>query len=352
MDALDGRGVEIARSGFERDIGDLQDVGNHLGSQAGEVILERGGDVPLGRVLKHSHQPAQFDAVGVRLDLLRLFGKLVDRALVGGGLLPGRRIEHAAVRVGERGLLDIVIHAATALLVARLELDLNPGAVLLLPLGLFFLEHERLVLAGVDRDFEQMRDGLRRGARDDGDGLAGGELAVHAGGRHADALLAALLLEPVELRTVEELAEDLRDLRLYDSRTVVLDRNPETLFRQLADFDAKLRENPRLFAGVKRIVDALAHRSEKRLLLVVEPEKVTVLDEELGDRDLALLLGEAFGGGAARRNLAHRLFGRPRRIKVNRRGRRSAREGRDGRLVDDPCIKQRGLRILGAGVLL
>ena len=211
------------------------------------------------------------------------------------------------MRIRERRLLDVVVDRAAALLVARLQLDLDPGAVRLLPLGLLVLQNQRLVLPGVDRDLEEVGQRLRRRPRHDGHRLAGGELAVHAGRRDADALLAALLLEAVELRTVEQLAEDLRDLRLHDARAVVLDRDPETLFRQLADLDAQLGEDARFLAGVERVVDALAHRGEERLLRVVEAEQVAVLDEELGDRDLALLLGEALRGGAARRDLADGL---------------------------------------------
>jgi hypothetical protein len=44
----------------------------------------------------------------------------------------------------------------------------------------------------------------------------------------ADALLPARLLQPVELRAVEQLREDLRDLRLHDAGAVVLDLHAES----------------------------------------------------------------------------------------------------------------------------
>ena len=71
-------------------------------------------------------------------------------------------------------------------------------------------------------------------ARGDRDRLAGGEQAVHARGADADALLAAALLQAVELRAVEQAAEDLRHLLAHDARAVVLDRDPEARLGDLA----------------------------------------------------------------------------------------------------------------------
>jgi hypothetical protein len=48
----------------------------------------------------------------------------------------------------------------------------------------------------------------------------------------------------VELRAVEELPEDLRDLRADDPRAVVLDRDLVPLGSRLDDLDDQLGENP------------------------------------------------------------------------------------------------------------
>ena len=66
-----------------------------------------------------------------------------------------------------------------------------------------------------------MRDDLHR--------LAGREHAVHAGGADADALLAAAHPQAVELRAVEQLAEDQRNLLLDDARAVVLHADLEAI---------------------------------------------------------------------------------------------------------------------------
>src|SRR5262249_60736733 len=95
------------------------------------------------------------------------------------------------------------------------------GAARRLPLDLLLLEDQRLVLLGVDLDLEEVGRRPGAGARDDLHGLAGRELAVHAGGRDADPLLAAAHAEPVELRAVEKLREDRRELLPDDAGAVV-----------------------------------------------------------------------------------------------------------------------------------
>ena len=77
----------------------------------------------------------------------------------------------------------------------------------------------------------------------------------------------------MELRAVQQLSEHLRDLRLDDAGAVVLDGDAKALLGELADFDAKLRKDPRLLAGVQRVVDTLADRGQKRLLLIVEASR-------------------------------------------------------------------------------
>jgi hypothetical protein len=183
-----------------------------------------------------------------------------------------------------------------------------------------------LVVLRVDAELDLERGpALARLARDE-HGLAGRELAVEARGADADALLAARLLQPMELGAVEELGEDLGDLCLDDSGPVVFDddakagRGPgsdrglrfaglaalagglQRRGRRLADLDEEIRQDARLFAGVERVVDGLFHRRQQRLRGVVEAEQVAVLGEELADRDLPLLGRHRLGGRAALRS--------------------------------------------------
>jgi len=100
----------------------------------------------------------------------------------------------------------------------------------------------------------------------------------------------------VELRAVEELAEDLRDLRLDDAGAVVLDRDAEAVLGEELDLDTDRREDPGLLARVQRVVDRLLDGGQECLLGIVEPQQVAVLGEELGNGDLALARCQALGG--------------------------------------------------------
>jgi hypothetical protein len=123
---------------------------------------------------------------------------------------------------------------------------------------------------------------------DDLDRLAGRQHAVHAGGADADPLLAAAHPQPMELRAVQQLAEDQRNLLLDDARAVVLDATRKRLGRS-ARCDPDLGQDARLLAGVERVVDRLLDGGQQGLAGVVEAEQVAVLGEELADRDVALL---------------------------------------------------------------
>ena len=140
---------------------------------------------------------------------------------------------------------------------------------------------------------------------------------------HHDLVAGQRLLQPVELRAVEQLTEYLRHLLLDDPGAVVLDDHHEAalalrelrasgLQSEVVDLDRELGEDARLLARVERVVDGFLDRGEEGLRGVVEAEEVAVLDEELGDRDLALLLGERLGG--------HALAGSRSRRRVRRGG--------------------------------
>ena len=131
----------------------------------------------------------------------------------------------------------------------------------------------------------------------DHDRFAGGELTVHARGADPDALLAAALAQPVELGSVEQLAEDAWDLALDDARAVVGDDDAVPVLGHLSDLDLEIGQDPGLLAGVERVVDRLLDRGQQRLGGAVEAQQVPVLGEELADRDLLCLAAMRLGGG-------------------------------------------------------
>ena len=122
---------------------------------------------------------------------------------------------------------------------------------------------------------------------------AGRELAVHAGRADADALLAARHAQAVELRAVEQLGEDLRNLRPHDAGAVVRHADAEAVVGDLLDVHADLRQDARLLARVERVVHRLLHAGQQRLARAVEAQQVPVLQEEFGDGDFALFLRHA-----------------------------------------------------------
>ena len=87
----------------------------------------------------------------------------------------------------------------------------------------------RLVSLGVDLNLEVMRRCFVRRHGDDLDRLARREHSIHPGGADADSLLATAHPQAVEFGSVQELAENQRDLFLDDFGTVVLQADLETI---------------------------------------------------------------------------------------------------------------------------
>jgi hypothetical protein len=208
-------------------------------------------------VLEHLHQHAQLHAVRVRLDLARRRGQFRDAAIEGApppasgraapsapaGSAAARRllrqqrhpVVQAQVRIDDGALLEELVHRQPAADVGRLHLDRHARAVRrrgrrLVPggggnsgasrvsssfriAGLFLRVSiwTSMWCAALPR---AVRERMRVAC-------AGGELAVHARGADADALLAARHAQPVEFGAVEQLGEDARNLRADDAGPVV-----------------------------------------------------------------------------------------------------------------------------------
>src|SRR3989475_11805603 len=249
-------------------------------------------------VLEHLEQHPELDSVGMRLDFAWRRRELVVRPGILVRFSVRREVRQLDVRIGNNGLLDVLVDRGPPLLVTALDFHGHLGSTLGLPGDLLLLQNLRLVLLGIDLDLEVMGGRSRTGAGDDLDGLAGRELSIHAGRRDADALLSSAHAQPMELGPVQELREDQRNLLADDAGAVVGDRNPEAA--RLARWgrslpigdglhlDDHVGEDPGFLAGVERVIDGLLHTGEQRLSRIVEPQEMPVLGEELGDGDLPL----------------------------------------------------------------
>ncbi len=223
------------------------------------------------------------------------------------------------VRVGNRRLFQVFVHAAPAPLVDRLQLDRDPRSVIDVDpfnpmLGNQFfaprtrrnvdtlapsVQDLRVVPLGVDLDLVVVRRLAAGDLGDDLDRLAGGQQAVHPGRADADPLLAAAHPQPVELGAVQQLAEDQRDLFFEDPGAIVLDAGLIAVGGRLFHMHPDLCQDARLLAGVQRVVDRLLDGGQEGLAGVVEAQQVAVLGEELADGDVALAGGHRLGRRAA-----------------------------------------------------
>src|SRR5262245_4932852 len=323
VDRLRRLSRDVAGPRARGDAGALADLLRELGRYAAEIGGEETGERMARGVMQHLEQHAELDAIGVGLDLAGRLGQLFDRALEPPALALDGVIRERHMRVRYRDLLEVLVHRGAAFLVLALHLERDLGAARPVPVDLLVLVYQRLVLLGVDLDFEVMGWAPGARARDDLHRLAGRELAVHAGGRDPDALLAAALAQAMELGAVEQLREHPRDLLAHDARAVVRDRDPETrrlarrrrrsVLRDDLELHLDVGEDPAFLARIERVVHRLLHAGEQCLARAVETQQVAVLGEELGDRDLALarphLLGRDTAPGPCA-GLARHLGGR------------------------------------------
>src|SRR4029434_8563755 len=151
---------------------------------------------------------------------------------------------------------------------------------MVLPLDLLLFENARLVLLGVDLDFEIVRRRSRARARGNLQRLAPFQLRVHASGADADALLAAAHTQAMKFRAVEQLCEDRRNLLAHDAGAVIDHGNPKTgrltrrrrcaAVRGYFELDDDLRQDARFLAGIESVVDGFLDTGEERFSRIVE----------------------------------------------------------------------------------
>ena len=120
--------ADLARSTPGTRLGRVADPPRHRRTDArkrtGQKLRDRRR---LGR-LEHGHQPPQFHAVRMRLDLLRFGRQASGRATVGGLAAFGIDVVQRHVRIGDRRLLQVIVDAAAAALVFPFQLDRDARA--------------------------------------------------------------------------------------------------------------------------------------------------------------------------------------------------------------------------------
>ena len=266
-------------------------LGNHPPrrglAHAGELVDEKLPKGPAGSAAQHMNEPAELDAVGMRLDLLRQRRKHVDVALEADLFTRRIAIDQRHMRIGDGGLLQIDLDRVRPFLIVALHLHFNSGSVGAVPRRASLSVDIGLVPDRIDRNMKFGGELVSLDAAEDMERLGEGELRIHARSRNSHALLAARLAQFVEFRPVEELAEYARDLGLEDPRPVVLDHDP-ALAVALAHLHSDFRQDRRLLAGIERIVDGLLDRHDQGLGGRIEAEQMPVLEKELRDGNVAL----------------------------------------------------------------
>ena len=180
-------------------------------SDPAEVLLEERTQLGPARPLQHLNERPEFDPLRMRLDLLRLRRKFIDRSGILDLLVRRRHIGEPSVRVRDRRLLEVLVDGCSALLIATFELDgdLRPMSILKehVIFSVFGLADH---LGSVPRRIHLQKNLMGRlaptGLRDDQHRLPGGHESVHACGGDTDALLTPAHLHSVELRSVEKLS--------------------------------------------------------------------------------------------------------------------------------------------------
>src|SRR5207244_8728942 len=118
----------------------------------------------------------ELDSVWMRLDLAWCWRELVVRPGILLRLSLRREVRQLDVRIGNDGLLDVLVDRGPPLLVTTLDFHGHLGSPLGLPGDLLLLQNLRLVLLGIDLDLEVMGGRSRPCAGDDVEGLSGSGL--------------------------------------------------------------------------------------------------------------------------------------------------------------------------------
>ena len=101
-------------------------------------------------VLKHLEHHPELDAVGVWFDFTWRGRQFLNGARIFLGLSLRGMIDEFYVGIGDGGLLYILVHRGTPLLVTTFEFQGHLGSSVVIPLNLLFLEDPRLVFLCID----------------------------------------------------------------------------------------------------------------------------------------------------------------------------------------------------------
>src|SRR5437879_1595708 len=114
-------------------------------------------------VLEHLEQHPELDSVGMRLDLAWCWRELVVRPGILLRVSLRREVRQLDVRIGNDGLLDVLVDRGPPLLVTPLDFHGHLGSTLGLPGDLVLLQNLRLLPLGIGRYREVMGGGHRTG---------------------------------------------------------------------------------------------------------------------------------------------------------------------------------------------
>ena len=194
-----------------------------------EVLRQELGEAAALRGLEEVAELAELEAVRVRKGLLRDRGELRARPFERHPRAVGLDQHDARVRVDDRGPAQVLVGRLAAAHVARLDDELDLGAVRRVPERDVLGDHPRLVLLGVDDELQDVRGLLLLHLRGDPRRAGRREVGVEDGGGDPDPLLAAGLPVRMKARAVEEPGEDVRDLATEDPGPRVGHRDPKAL---------------------------------------------------------------------------------------------------------------------------
>src|SRR5207247_5085122 len=135
----------------------------------------------------------------MRLELARRGRELLVRPRMLLRFALRGEVRQLDVRIGNDGLLDVLVDRGAPLLIPALDFHGHLGSTRGLPGDLLLLQNQRLVLLGVDLDLEVLSGRPRTGAGGALHGFAGGVLPVLAGRGYSHSLLSSAHAYVMEL---------------------------------------------------------------------------------------------------------------------------------------------------------